>query len=181
MMKFKITCPSTKKLQELTRPIQWKLSVHLPNVFSRLCTGASSSAAGVPPDMVTGVSWTTTRRKQLFAGAEINNSTSHQDHSKRHSSSSTPDIAEQYYNSLDAITPFQTRIQADAASSKLLKTQVSTFRGSKDRFNEFEPILKEQLGPLIKRLREEAEHQEFDSAKYCRQRQRNGLPDRQVQ
>ena len=61
---------------------------------------------------------------------------------------------QQYDQLLDAMTIFPTRIQAKIADSRLLHTQVPTFSGNKDRFNELELLLRNQLQPFRKKLKE---------------------------
>ena len=55
-------------------------------------------------------------------------------------------------NSLPAV------LQGDVLQTKVLHTQVRNFRGSKDKFNEFQHLLLSYLRPHQHKIREEKEH-----------------------
>ena len=57
----------------------------------------------------------------------------------------TNDVTEQCKNINDAITTLPNKIQNTNTNDKLLHIQVPTFRGSRNRFNEFEHMLRNQL------------------------------------
>ena len=75
--------------------------------------------------------------------------------------SQTSDVAEQYENILDAITTLPTRIQVTNTNHIFLHTQLPTFIGNKDRFVEFEHLLRNHFQPFSNRLTEEVKLQYF--------------------
>ena len=64
---------------------------------------------------------------------------------------------------VDAIHRLPQILHRDAHQQKVLSTQVPNFRGSKDKFNEFEHLLLNHLRPHQNRLTEEAKLQYFQS------------------
>ena len=111
---------------------------------------------GTLPDMMTRLSESTRRRKQLFTRAETDNETPYINLDRQLTSPSKPEFFEHYDHILDAITTLPAQFRCNNPSRKFLRTQVPTFRGNKDYFNEIENLLRNNLLSFSNRLMDEA-------------------------
>ena len=133
---------------------------------SKFQTVAPPTTSGYSPDMVTRATWTSHRQPPTpYLNTRHwhwgRNTFSQQKQKAEYSQ--TSDVIKQYENIINAITTLLNRLQATITNHKLLHTQVPTFRGNKDRLNEFEHLLRNQLWPFKNRLTEKAELRNFQS------------------
>ena len=77
--------------------------------------------------------------------------------------SQTSDVTEQYGRIIDANTTPPNRQQVTNTNRKLRHSQVPTFRGNKDRFNDFEHLLHNHLWAFSKRITKETKLRYFQS------------------
>ena len=132
---------------------------------SKLPTVALLTTAGSSPDMVTGATPTTYRRPppSQHVDTDADDETVFPTRNRGAEYSQTiSNVEEQYENIIDAITMLTNRLQATNTNHKLLHTQVPMFRG-KNRFNEFEHLLRNQLRPFSNRPNGEAELPNFQN------------------
>ena len=110
------------------------------------------------PDVVTGVHWTPHRWLSMTS-PDTDDDMTYPDYYQRLRPPTPVEMASPYDHLLADTTTLSSRTRTN--NSRLLQTQVSTFRGSKDNFNEFEHLLRNHLQPINHRLPEEAKLQYF--------------------
>ena len=120
--------------------------------------GTTSGTAAYQSDMVRAA--TRTRRLQM-TNPDSDEESTYNDHDRQFRQSMTPEMTDPYEHLLDAPTTLPSPIQTN--NPRLLQTQVPTFRGTKNTFNEFEHLFRDHLRPVSYRLTEEAKLQYFQS------------------
>ena len=115
--------------------------------------GTTSGTATYQSDMVTAATRPQTRQQQMTSPDTDDVSTIN-DHDRRFRRPTTPEITDSYEHLLKAITTLPSRTQSN--NLRLLKTQIATFRGTTNTFNEFEIPLRNHLRPMRNKLTKEA-------------------------
>ena len=132
-------------------------------VSPKFPTVSPLTTTGYWSDMVTGASRTAQRRRLPPHDADMNTDNEIVFFSKNRNEeySQRSDVTEQFENIIDSITTLPRRLQSTNRNQKPLHTQVLTFRGNREWFNELEHVLRNHLRTFCNRHTGEAKLQFF--------------------